>query len=379
MRLKITNRRHDAASAFTLVELLVVIAIIGILAALLLAAVGPTIDAANRARIKAEMEQFNTALEDYKNSRGAYPPNAQTDPDNSNFDNLTVLSNFRRHFNKAFPQNQEPLEVIAGLVGMNLDQTFPSGVNFDDAVLEGGMNAAESLVFWLGGFSSDPKYPITGPGGPSYPIPATVPNHQADPIESRSWLSGINVEQLGPRDAEGYFPAVDENNDAYSRYIVYTDPRGDGSTQRRINFWVLNAPSLSTPYLYFDASRGAGATAANDTPALTGLDGTNDTALDDRYVGFRTEVFETLELVYAIKSLAGNANATNRFRFANDGKFQILHPGTDETWAPMPRVNNLTPPELENGEAIFPTGPWKTDLTDTLTNFADGRLGDSQE
>ena len=36
--------------------------------------------------------------------------------------------------------------------------------------LHGGMTAGEALVFWLGGFSSDPKYPISGEGGPSYRI-----------------------------------------------------------------------------------------------------------------------------------------------------------------------------------------------------------------
>jgi len=160
--------RSAPRAAFTLVELLVVIAIIGILAALLLAAVGPATRRARAARMQAEMTQFDTAIEDYKNNVGSYPPNAQTDGSGP-LDDDAVLANFRRHFNKAFPQHREPDELIRALVGLSPRAPFNASVGVDQASnLPGGMNAAEALVFWSQNFSGDPKYPISGPGGPSY-------------------------------------------------------------------------------------------------------------------------------------------------------------------------------------------------------------------
>ena len=187
---------RDPRPAFTLVELLVVIAIIGILAALLVPAIAAARSAARRASIKAEMTQFDTAIEDYKNSVGSYPPNAQTGADQVA---ATVLANFKRHFNKAFPQHREPTELINGLVGLTDSGAIPTTLADDDAILDGGMSAAEALVFWLGGFSEDPKYPISGPGGPSYRVDtsSSAPEPAAqDPIENRSWALAINLANL---------------------------------------------------------------------------------------------------------------------------------------------------------------------------------------
>ena len=63
------------------------------------------------------------------------------------------------------------------------------------------MNAAEALVFWLGGFSDDPKYPISGPGGPSYSIESDDLNgaapHEADPVDNRNWIMDARHHAVG--------------------------------------------------------------------------------------------------------------------------------------------------------------------------------------
>jgi prepilin-type N-terminal cleavage/methylation domain-containing protein len=75
-RIKVMPRRH----AFTLVELLVVIAIIGVLIAFLLPLAGSVFRTKKISTAQAEMQQIETALENYKAKNGVYPP---SNPSNS--------------------------------------------------------------------------------------------------------------------------------------------------------------------------------------------------------------------------------------------------------------------------------------------------------
>ncbi|MEM7517023.1 MAG: type II secretion system protein, partial [Planctomycetota bacterium] len=191
---------------FTLVELLVVIAIIAILASLLIVAAAGAIRSGREAVIFTLMTQIDAALEEYKNNVGSYPPNCQTDetgsfPDDNGpsqvLDERKTLSTLKRHFKKAFPSHRETDALIAAFAGLNPDGTVPSDAGSPaesrvDRVLAGGMTAAEALVFWISGFSGDPNYPISGPGGPSF-----VPDDGPDPIESRSWSLAIEATELG--------------------------------------------------------------------------------------------------------------------------------------------------------------------------------------
>src|SRR4051794_40842684 len=59
---------------FTLVELLMVIVVIGMLAALLLPAIGNAVKSARNAAVTGEMNQLAQALADFKSKFGDYPP-----------------------------------------------------------------------------------------------------------------------------------------------------------------------------------------------------------------------------------------------------------------------------------------------------------------
>ncbi len=70
--------------AFTLIELLVVISIIGILAALIIPLSGIATTKMRISRVTAELNQYVTAIENYKAETGSYPP------DNTNLLNSTT-------------------------------------------------------------------------------------------------------------------------------------------------------------------------------------------------------------------------------------------------------------------------------------------------
>jgi len=65
---------HSHRKAFTLVEMLVVIAVIGILAAMIIPAIGSANGKTTLNRAAADRAQIETAIDNYKSKRGVYPP-----------------------------------------------------------------------------------------------------------------------------------------------------------------------------------------------------------------------------------------------------------------------------------------------------------------
>jgi prepilin-type N-terminal cleavage/methylation domain-containing protein len=351
--------------AFTLVELLVVITIIGILAALITAAGAGALKRAQQTRIKTEVDQLAMALQSYKDTAGSYPPNCQVDgPAGSDpIDESQVLNDIKRAFKQAFPRHREPPELIAALAGMSPDGlVLPTNQN-----LQGGMTAGEALVFWLGGFSSDPKFPISGEGGPAYRIPnmGGPDNYKLDPIESRKWIYPFELARLQPRNTDNYFDA------SQRRFIEYAF----GNEFRRINFWQYVPGKSEQPLLYFDTSRHPAAVASGgnvfgpfDPPAATQLSG----------LGLHVHAVKTRNSTFRPGQDEG---AVAPIQFANQDKFQILHCGLDEEWGDafeeMSAHGVSNPRELDS-YLIFPDGPFTGEVADTITNFSEGTLEASQ-
>ena len=343
--------RNTPKRAFTLTELLVVITIIAVLAGLITVAVAGAMRRAKEAAIILELQQLGSAVEDFKNNYGAYPPNAMSSGRNFSGEDVfdTVQSDFERMFKKAFPRHQEPVALIRALVG-----NTTSGI-----VLPGGMTASEAMVFWLGGFSSDPQYPISGPGGPSFINPAGgQPVASNEVLEDRNWRFEFDLGRLVPRLDTGVFDDDTAAADGGGRFITYVDPVNSSIT-RRINLWRYLPGDSSVEVAYFDTSR--------HDPEEYDLD----------LSGFLNGG------IFALKKLREgyDPNATmlsTDVYFANNGKFQILHCGVDDAWGNLIGFNftqGVNPTDL----LFLPEGPFIGDVADNLTHFTQSGLAEEQE
>src|SRR5688500_9148407 len=104
------SRIPHPRAAFTLIELLVVITIIGILVALLTVAAVAALRTARQTEIKAEVNQMDEALVEYKNKTTAFPPNSQTDDpnlaaepatSNTHLNEVQIISDLNLHYKQA--------------------------------------------------------------------------------------------------------------------------------------------------------------------------------------------------------------------------------------------------------------------------------------
>jgi prepilin-type N-terminal cleavage/methylation domain-containing protein len=354
--------------AFTLTELLIVIAIIAVLAGLIAAAAVNAMRAANRGRITLEIKNMSGALEEFKTQFGAYPPNGMipntpTGPPPSGTPAAIAMNDFRTMFKKAFPRSNEHPELIDAIAGIT-----PSSTTNVQNGLPNGLSAAEALYFWLGGFSDDPQYPLTGEGGPSFVDTNTAGD---EVLESRKFRFEFDLERLSPRDDNGQFTG--------DRFIEYVDPRNP-NVNRQINFWQYRPKGSEQPLVYFDVSRRK--PHQHDMWAVNPASGA--------------------PYVFAMKQLrsgaVGPVNAEPKYIsdvvYVDQGKFQILHAGLDDAWGDeFARVSpsNTAHPNLHGwgtaafgstvGEELFlyPDGPFIGEVADTLTSFTDGTLEDAVE
>ncbi|MEM6366189.1 MAG: type II secretion system protein [Planctomycetota bacterium] len=168
------SRISERPIGFTLVEILVVISIIGILSAIAVPVVGTALRTAKESAIRLEIDVMDQAMEAYKLKYGEYPPD------------FSSWKAVERHFRKAFPNIDDgELRLLAQFTHLDsdYDRVPISGsgatANVDPRSAAGFshyrqcIDAAEAIVFCLGGYSSDARRPFTGTGGPLAPI--TVP------------------------------------------------------------------------------------------------------------------------------------------------------------------------------------------------------------
>jgi hypothetical protein len=351
--------------------LLVVITIIGILAALIVTAAVGALKKARQAEIKAEVNQIDGGFTEFKNKTTAYPPNCQVDGTGTGnpISESRVLTDLKRFMKLAFPRHQESDALLAALVGLQPNGTTPISAG---QPMAGGMTAGEAVVFWLGGFSQDPKYPISGDGGPSYiyadstvspPININPPA-TGDPIESRvsKMTFPFKVDRLVPRTSDGYF------DDSKARYYAYTFKPG---VRRRINFWQYVPRKSEQPYMYFDTSRyappipGVAVADMTEPPAATAPTGLGSSTSDPFYV-------------YPFKKRADTGTA---LQYINPDKFQIIHCGINDRWDEKAFKDQISSQwSSPNNLLLFPDGPFVGDMAEAIVNFTtETKIEDAQK
>ncbi|MCH2123224.1 MAG: type II secretion system GspH family protein [Pirellulaceae bacterium] len=382
--------RKATAAGFTLVEMLVVIAIIGVLVSLLIPTIGTALRNAKNARIVLDINQLASALETYKQTYGDYPPD---------FSSRNVVI---QHLAKAFPNiSAQEATTVTNIFWVN--PAAASGAAGYDAA---HIDAAEALVFWLGGLSKDATRPFTGQGGPVKIV--TVGSNQyavynqdresplfdfeetrlnlglVDPAApNTSNLNGQPM-SLDERDFHG-FAAAAFTNDPFPHYV----PEGQ-----------------EVPYVYFDSrTYDYGTNGEYENIFSLGLtdDILDNGAIDGSYDPNKSFATEAMGVARPMKTDQANADYYNdaavanfdprAFYYANRDTFQIICAGLDDHYG---HDELLVSSASGFGSAVlwrYPSGlpfhevalPWTTPSAtkdrlihetrrDNITNFSDGIL-----
>lgn len=353
-----------APSGFTLTELLVVITIIGILASLITGAALRALNRAKQAAITTELQQLASAMAEFKNEYGIYPPNVFPTEDNSlgypNSDKVFNRQTLQRSVKKISSRSTE--------FNFNADAT--TNGNNVSTILFNGLSPAEALVFWLQGFSADIARPLSGSD-----LAVTQIDDNGTTVNNV-----ITIDSFTPRfefDRGRLRFSRKPNGDR--RFLAVN--RADGSnTEVYIQLYEYFPKNSQQPYVYFDTSR--------ETPLQVASNWQTSEF-------FYQSPSDSEQVVFPIKQVRADAPAdTNDWNnpklqyvdYVEKGKFQILHAGLDDIWGNFSRVsnggvggeldatNNNTLPSL-----LVPEGPFVGDIADTLGNFMDGTLEDKQE
>jgi len=299
-------------TGFTLVELLVAIAIIGILAAIAIPAITRAVTMARQTAQKLEVDAIARATEQYLQKYGDYPPDGS---------NLDVL---QRHMRKLFPRMAEPDQTLL------LRITDDSAVNAAGTFSSVGMDRAEALVFFLGGFSASVQNPLTGPDGPLDRVSGTagstsLSDYQYNAERGNSLFdfdqSRLTIVRVSDSD-----PLLSNDEELVGNvsagFGVGTGPARDPLPV------YLAAKGKPTPLLYFDSRTYGPITPGAATLVFNGYNtGISDANLS--FGGVRPYKTNVGVSPPTATTYATETNAFNAIKFHMPNSFQIISPGSD--------------------------------------------------
>lgn len=347
---------RSTRKGFTLVELMIAIAIIAILMTLTITAVTRAIGRGRETAARLEINALQQAVEQYNLKYGDYPP------DGSSYAVLT------RHMGKIFPRMSPQDSAL-------LNQLVQDRSSGDFSYV--AMDRAEALVFFLGGFSENVLFPLTGEGGPlklsSSPVNANasdLANYEYNGTRDNAFFDFDPARLTTGRNGSGYLMSTDE------ALLNVADPVHGGNDPLPVYLARVGVP---TPLVYFDSRTYGSVGPGAFNGYLAGPYGVSE------YGGIRPYM----------TGLNANGTTFADLKFHNDSTFQIISPGADGVFGAMVSLNSGMPGVdpvyfvSETGVAVGPSGApsirafqdvdWLSSVTvnghlDNLTNFSSSTL-----
>ncbi len=289
--------------AFTLIEVLTVIAIIGILVGLLVPAINVARHTILQRAIALETQTLADAVEKYRQKYNDFPPDG------------TSLQVVVAHLRKAFPQ------IAASEINLLTTDTFPGNsvplVNQSIGSPTGVMDPAEAIVFFLGGFSSDPIYPLSGVGGPFFitdtsgnQVTSSVPPNQRGSV------------QYNPDRNE---PLFDFNQSQLTLAITTTTVSDDetryGLGANNDCIPVYRPRRREAPFVYFDAR-------TYSIPV--------GTSRFYNYYGSANAPFGVVRPYRSDQKRTNTSDFERMYRYMAEDSFQLISAGLDDLFGGIP-------------------------------------------
>ncbi len=268
--MKYESAPRRPSRGFTLVELLVVIAIIGMLAALITGATIAARTAVKRTMIRSQVNELETALQEYKNRVGEFPP------DFSN--TAAVMRHVRKRWQRyspgsvsgTQPQGNGYNAFVADIQHTLQNLSYYNGEIWDYSVdpNSGIPNGAHvgAVAFWLGGmpdangmlggFSADPSNPFNMNGQREAP-PMEI--SMADDLEMHGGVPCVVTDGAAGPAPMAYFRPTTINGKQQYRYPGSLEVKSyscpDGLHGMAVPYVRSFDTSLSDPIMRLDEAQ----------------------------------------------------------------------------------------------------------------------------